>query len=285
MLISGASANVAELFTLPLDTVKVRMQVQGELGAVRTYRNPFHCAQMIASTEGVTKLWTGLAPGLMRQTTMAPLRIGLYQPIRDLFVDKKTNTCTLANKISAGIVSGLIGILVANPFDLVKTRLQAEGKLAPGVPRRYDGIVDAFKKIGSQQGFFGFYQGLGPNILRNCTINAAELASYDHIKTTILVNKWLPDNVVNHIVSAIGAAFIATLCGSPLDVLKTRIMNQKPDAATGVKPYKNAPDAIVKIMKSEGPTAFYKGFIPNFMRIGSWNVVMFLTWEQLRRLY
>jgi hypothetical protein len=27
--------------------------------------------------------------------------------------------------------------------------------------------------------------------------------------------------------------------------------------------------------------AFYKGFLPNFARLGSWNVIMFLTLEQV----
>lgn len=31
----------------------------------------------------------------------------------------------------------------------------------------------------------------------------------------------------------------------------------------------------------QGVTAFYKGFIPNFGRLGSWNVIMFLTLEQV----
>lgn len=31
----------------------------------------------------------------------------------------------------------------------------------------------------------------------------------------------------------------------------------------------------------QGLMAFYKGFLPNFGRIGSWNVVMFLTLEQV----
>lgn len=32
----------------------------------------------------------------------------------------------------------------------------------------------------------------------------------------------------------------------------------------------------------QGPLAFYKGFLPNFGRLGSWNVIMFLTLEQVR---
>ena len=34
--------------------------------------------------------------------------------------------------------------------------------------------------------------------------------------------------------------------------------------------------------QSQGPLAFYKGFIPNFGRLGSWNVIMFLTLEQVK---
>lgn len=34
-------------------------------------------------------------------------------------------------------------------------------------------------------------------------------------------------------------------------------------------------------MPPQGVGAFYKGFIPNFGRLGSWNVIMFLTLEQV----
>jgi solute carrier family 25 (mitochondrial uncoupling protein), member 8/9 len=31
----------------------------------------------------------------------------------------------------------------------------------------------------------------------------------------------------------------------------------------------------------QGIFAFYKGFLSNFIRLGSWNVIMFLTLEQV----
>ncbi len=40
-------------------------------------------------------------------------------------------------------------------------------------------------------------------------------------------------------------------------------------------------DCFVKTARQEGPLAFYKGFVPNFGRLGSWNVAMFLTLEQV----
>ena len=45
------------------------------------------------------------------------------------------------------VVLGALAIAVANPTDLVKVRLQAEGKLAPGVPRRYSGALNAYSTI------------------------------------------------------------------------------------------------------------------------------------------
>jgi len=45
------------------------------------------------------------------------------------------------------LATGAVAIAVANPTDLVKVRLQAEGKLAPGVPRRYSGSLNAYSTI------------------------------------------------------------------------------------------------------------------------------------------
>ena len=39
------------------------------------------------------------------------------------------------------------------------------------------------------------------------------------------------------------------------------------------------------MLKKEGPISFYKGFTANFMRLGSWNVVMFVSLEQIKGLF
>ena len=66
------------------------------------------------------------------------------------------------------------------------------------------------------------------------------------------------------------------IVGSPVDVLKTRIMNAKPGE------YSSIADCVVKTFK-EGPLAFYKGFQANAGRIVSWNIVMFVTLGQVRK--
>lgn len=44
-------------------------------------------------------------------------------------------------------LTGGLAITIANPTDLVKVRLQSEGKLPPGVPRRYSGSLNAYSTI------------------------------------------------------------------------------------------------------------------------------------------
>jgi len=39
------------------------------------------------------------------------------------------------------------------------------------------------------------------------------------------------------------------------------------------------------MLSKEGPLAFYKGFQVNFLRIGSWNVAMFLILEQIKKQF
>jgi len=234
----------------------------------------------VVKEEGVSALWKGLVPGLLRQCVFATLRIGLYEHVRN-FYHRSGGDPPLYKKIAAGLTTGCIGISIASPTDLVKVRLQAEGRLPPGQPRRYNGTIDAFTKILKNEGVVGFWKGVGPNIVRNSIINAAELATYDQAKQTAVKRFHMKDDLATHLLCGLTAGFVATCCGSPADVIKTRIMNQKV-AADGTKEYRNGFHALSKIVKLEGPLALWKGFWPNFSRIGSWNIVMFLTFEQLK---
>ncbi|KAL5204523.1 hypothetical protein ABZP36_009394 [Zizania latifolia] len=260
---SAIAACFAELCTIPLDTAKVRLQLQKNFAAdaaaaAPKYRGLLGTAATIAREEGAAALWKGIVPGLHRQCIYGGLRIGLYEPVKSFYVGKDhVGDVPLSKKIAAGFTTGAIAISIANPTDLVKVRLQAEGKLAPGVPRRYAGAMDAYAKIVRQDGFAALWTGLGPN--------------------TILKLPGFKDDVVTHLLSGLGAGFFAVCVGSPVDVVKSRMM--------GDSAYTSTLDCFVKTLKNDGPLAFYKGFLPNFARLGSWNVIMFLTLEQVQKLF
>lgn len=115
----------------------------------------------------------------------------------------------------SGLATGALAICVASPTDLVKVRMQAEGKLPPGTPRRYPSALGAYAAIVRTEGFASLWTGLGPNVARNAIINAAELASYDAIKQQILAVPGVKDGVPVHLAAGLGAGFFAVVCGSP----------------------------------------------------------------------
>ncbi|CAK9139427.1 unnamed protein product [Ilex paraguariensis] len=280
---SALAACFAEFCTIPLDTAKVRLQLQkrtasGEEAGASKYKGMLGTIATIAREEGLLALWKGVIPGLHRQCLYGGLRIGLYEPVKAFLVGSShVGDVSLFNKILAAMITGALAIAVANPTDLVKVRLQAEGKLPPGVPRLYSGALDAYHTIVKQEGLAALWTGLGPNIARNAIINAAELATYDQVKQTILKIPGFTDNILTHLLAGMGAGFFAVCVGSPVDVVKSRMM--------GDSIYKSTLDCFVKTLQIEGPSAFYKGFLLNFGRLGSWNVILFLTLEQVKKLF
>jgi solute carrier family 25 uncoupling protein 8/9 len=64
--------------------------------------------------------------------------------------------------------------------------MQAAGRLPDGHPRKYASSLAAYRTIVGTEGVAALWTGLGPNVARNAIINAAELASYDQIKESLL---------------------------------------------------------------------------------------------------
>ena len=79
------------------------------------------------------------------------------------------------------MLTGAIGISIANPTDLVKVRMQGQGQL-PVAERPYTYSIDCYKKTVAKDGVKGLWVGWGPNVMRNSVINASELAAYDQFK-------------------------------------------------------------------------------------------------------
>ncbi|XP_058497126.1 mitochondrial brown fat uncoupling protein 1 [Solea solea] len=277
MASAGAAACIADLVTFPLDTAKVRLQIQGEkkgLAGIR-YRGVFGTITTMVRTEGPRSLYNGLVAGLQRQLCFASIRIGLYDNVKNFYTGGKDNPGVLV-RILAGCTTGAMAVSFAQPTDVVKVRFQAQVNL-DGVARRYNGTMQAYRHIFQNEGLRGLWKGTLPNITRNALVNCTELVTYDLIKEAILKRNLLSDNLPCHFVSAFGAGFVTTVIASPVDVVKTRYMNSPPGQ------YKSAINCAWTMMTKEGPTAFYKGFVPSFLRLGSWNVVMFVTFEQIKR--
>uniref|UniRef100_A0A8D0HHM6 Uncoupling protein 3 n=1 Tax=Sphenodon punctatus TaxID=8508 RepID=A0A8D0HHM6_SPHPU len=254
--------------------------IQGEAKATKSmetvkYKGVFGTITTMVKMEGPKSLYNGLVAGLQRQMSFASIRIGLYDSVKQFYTSKGSDSDILT-RLLAGCTTGAMAVTCAQPTDVVKVRFQANIRLVDG-DKRYNGTVDAYRTIAKEEGVRGLWKGTLPNITRNAIVNCGELVTYDLIKEALLKHELMTDNFPCHFVAAFGAGFCATIVASPVDVVKTRYMNSAPGQ------YKNALTCMLTMVLKEGPTAFYKGFIPSFLRLGSWNVVMFVSFEQLKR--
>jgi len=83
----GISTACGEIATIPIDVVKVRMQVGALMGGKR--QSMVNTFVNIVKNEGVLALYLGTSPAVWRQLLYGGLRIGLYEPIKKLISGKK----------------------------------------------------------------------------------------------------------------------------------------------------------------------------------------------------
>jgi len=117
---------IGEVCTIPIDTAKVRLQLQvTAAGETPRYNGLIGTLSKVTAEEGGLALFNGLVPGLQRQFINSGLRIGLYVPIRNIITGPLApgQNPSLLQKIGTGMTTGAIGISIANPTDVVKIRL------------------------------------------------------------------------------------------------------------------------------------------------------------------
>ncbi|XP_003489862.1 mitochondrial uncoupling protein 2 [Bombus impatiens] len=287
VLSAGTAACIADLVTFPLDTAKVRMQIAGENHPIRlatangimvrnTQPGLLRTVGNIIRVEGARSLYGGLSAGLQRQMCFASIRLGLYDIVKSIYAgifdgNNRSGSKSISVRIAAGMTTGAMAVILAQPADVVKVRFQARDI---GQPARYSSTLKAYWNIGVKEGGRGLWKGTVPNVSRNVIVNVAEIVCYDVIKEFILEHNYLRDGIPCYLTAAMVAGLCTTLAASPVDVVKTRYINSAPGEYKGVK------DCVVRMMTKEGPSAFYKGFAPSFTRLVSWNIVLWITYEQ-----
>ena len=124
---AGVASICAASVTHPIDTIKIRLQLQGQGGAAsgRQYNNIFKGIQMIVEHEGVRGLYKGITASWMRESIYSSLRLGMYEPFKRLLGANDPKNTPFYLKFAAGGMSGFIGAALANPTDLLKVRMQA----------------------------------------------------------------------------------------------------------------------------------------------------------------
>jgi len=333
MTCAALAGCTADIFTFPLDTVKVWLQVQktgskkvsssGNMNKLyrsfstlrqnksvmskpenATVRGARQSSKLFAfksnhkttkrvsrptvfrtiangvKSNGFSSLYGGLSAGLQRQIAFCGVRFGIYDSVKDFYSDlfgANKEGKQIGIRLLAGTTTPLIAVSLFQPTEVVKIRMQAQARSCK-TKRMYPSTFSAYNHI-FRGGLAAAWQGFSANAARLTVVNVSELVTYDVAKESILEYGLMKDNIFCHFSSAFIAGFVTTLVASPVDVVKTRYMNSQRGTYAGVF------DCAKRLLMKNGPMAFYRGFVPAYLRLGSWNIVMFVSYEQYKRLW
>ncbi|ODV90049.1 hypothetical protein CANCADRAFT_1780 [Tortispora caseinolytica NRRL Y-17796] len=280
--IGGAIAACgAVTVTNPVEMVKTRMQLQGELSgtnAKKVYTGLFQALRVIYKNEGIRGWQRGLTAAYIYQIGLNGSRLGFYEPIRQgtssVFYGDQNNR--MWTSVFAGATSGIIGAVLGSPFYLIKTRMQSYSPTLPvGQQTYYKSVLHGLISVYKTEGIRGLYRGVDAAIFRTGSGSSVQLPIYNYAKTMLLEHNLVQEGPTLHLLSSTASGFGVCVVMNPGDVLLTRMYNQH-----GKSLYKNPVDCLVKTVRSEGIAALYKGFFAHLMRIGPHTILTLTLMEQ-----
>ncbi|CDS04125.1 hypothetical protein LRAMOSA07080 [Lichtheimia ramosa] len=177
----------------------------------------------------------------------------------------------------AGAGAGVVSSVVTCPLDVVKTRLQNQGKAEAGVIP-YRGTVGTLSRIWKEEGIRGLYRGLNVTLLGYLPTWAIYFTAYDYCKARYGRNMDSDKAWLVHIASAMSAGATSSCMTNPLWLIKTRLMTQNERTAYR---YKSTLDAFISIGRREGIRGYYKGLGSSLLGV-THVAVQFPLYEKLK---
>jgi hypothetical protein len=190
-LAAGAFARVlGTACRTPLDILKQQLQIEGQLSRTnQSLRNLglYNTLTHIVKVEGFKGFFSGYGVTLLRDAPFAAIYFTTYDIMKHIVLklDENNESGNVINakrqtkQLLAGACSGAIATTCTIPIDVVKTRLQTQGKLGE---RHYDGVRDAFIKIYREEGWKAFTKGLGPRLAYIMPASALTFTIYEILK-------------------------------------------------------------------------------------------------------
>ena len=259
MGLAGGTAIIVVNATHPIEVVKTRIQVSKN----------FSVSEMLKS-EGFMSLYKGTKAAYLREVSYTSIKLGAYGPIKTMLGDK--GNAPFYIKFASGSVSGGLGSIVGNPFDVMKT-MQMAGETQP--------LGGLMKQMFTNQGLAGFYRGVEANILRAIVLNGTKMACYDVSKGLVTSKTgWSRKDIRCQFFSAIISGFAMTCTVAPFDNVRTRLMNQP----TGARQYSGLLDCFTKIVAKDGPAVLYRGFLPIWGRFAPQATLQLVVFEAVLKV-
>ncbi|SCW01892.1 LAFE_0E09560g1_1 [Lachancea fermentati] len=291
ILAGGFGGAIGDSVMHSLDTVKTRQQ--GAPNA-KKYQNMISAYRTIFVEEGLARgLYGGYTAAMLGSFPSAAIFFGTYESTKRKMIGDWAVNDTISH-LTAGFLGDLVSSIVYVPSEVLKTRLQLQGKYNnPHFQSGYNykHLRDAIATIVRTEGWRTLFFGYKATLSRDLPFSALQFAFYEKFRELAfkIENKTPEDDlsVFSELFTGAAAGGLAGIITTPLDVIKTRIQTQLPISVTAETLTESKPvtieNSLIKglsaVQKSEGLRGFFSGVGPRFIWTSIQSSIMLLLYQ------
>ena len=284
------------------------------------YSSLYSSARTVLKQEGLAGFYKGVVPAVVASAGSWGAYFYLYEysKKRKLRYNRQHGIDSggklgVTDHLLSGVEAGVTLVFAFNPLWLIKTRLALQGACLGdqgglAAQPQYSGAYHAFRTIIREEGVAGLYKGILPALFLT-SHGAVQFATYEKLKVLSEVHLSQESRE-----SAPWA--VAVLCGGvskiiastvtyPYQVIKSRLQQRdelvaspssgapnkgvvSPATATTtttiLKPrYEGTADCVRKIWRQEGLAGYFRGVVPNALKVAPSAALTFVVYEETLR--
>ncbi|KAI9300948.1 mitochondrial carrier domain-containing protein [Cunninghamella echinulata] len=311
ILAGGIGGSAADFVMHSVDTVKTRLQGQ-PLHRAPKYHNMVQSYRLILKEEGILRgLYAGITPAMLGSIPGTLIYFSIYEFTKRNLGDNSVPE--VIAHLTAGSLGDLAASVVYVPSEVLKTRMQLQGKynnphFVSGY--NYRNTWHAAKVIVQYDGWGALFHGFKATILRDVPYSAIQFACYERFKKIAHHNYVKPGEqlpIGMDLLTGSLAGAIAGAVTTPLDVMKTLLQTQQSGKkttptstkttsttintitstptvithTTTPKHYNGIIEGLIWNYKHQGIGGLFRGIGPRVFWTSLQSAIMFVIYEQV----
>lgn len=179
------SSLFAQSVFVPIDVVSQKLMVQGYSGHAK-YSGGLDVVRKVLRTDGIKGLYRGFGLSVITYSPSSAVwwaSYGSSQRFIWRFLDQGAENegppsvqKIMLVQATGGIIAGAAASCITNPLDTIKTRLQVMGH------ENRSSIKQVVKDLIHEDGWKGFYRGLGPRFFSMSAWGTSMILAYEYLK-------------------------------------------------------------------------------------------------------
>lgn len=282
-MIAGSLAGLTEHTLLfPLDTIRVtpiQTNLQANSSSSLSISATFRALYKDA---GFSRMWRGIESVILGCIPAHAAFFSIYEYSKRSFHIEMDSHLYFFSTFFTGGVATLAHDAIITPMDVIKQRIQLNGKVGPLIMCR---------KLVREEGVISLYRSLPVTLLMNIPFSGLLVTINENLKSYFLGEHY--EGMLGYFICAAIAGSVSAALTTPLDVIKTRMQTQhETSSISTVKSlkvknklrYLSIKNTVQDIWSNEGLRGFAKGAVPRSLFFLPSSAVSWATYEYIKQL-